>query len=614
MKAANARRFPLRLSHALALGSFAIAACYASACGSGTKSSAGGSPLPDGSLGYDATSGAAGGSGGGGSDGSSGGGGAADAVSDALTPSGCTAGTTGKPNIVVIMVDDLDEGSFDILLSNGKLPNIKTNILDTGVRFKESYVANSLCCPSRGTFLTGQYSHNCKVISNNNGFGQFTPHENDSTGTHMKAAGYRTAYLGKYLNGYTSTTYHAPGWDEWQALHEPSVYYMWGFTLIKSIDNAAATQVTYSGTCPTAGQPCTGDSPTNYQIDVLATLGATFIDNAATSNKLPFFLVEMPLAPHVEVLPGQQFATFSQARQLRVRPPTRYLGTLRAKLADGSVDLYNPVSPTFDIPNITAPNFNEADVSDKPGWLRNGPTGAGGWPLLTTQEIQYQRRQHLDRLESMRAVDDLVGTLYAKLDAKGLRSSTVVILTSDNGFSLGSHRLNNKMFPYEEDIRVPLVASCNARTTATDSHLVGNVDLAPTVTDYATQPWSQDGRSLRALLEGSTVVSWRTRFLVEHWYDAASNNANDLPDLALVRTAANDANPTHKYIAYYGLTGLLNQSTTPVDLEEYDLVNDPWELQNAAADPAYQATRDALAPKLQALRTCSGNSCRTADQ
>ena len=525
----------------------------------------------------------------------------------------CTAGGSGKPNIVTIMVDDLDQASFDVLVANGKLPNVQENLLGRGMQFTESYVANSLCCPSRATFLTGQYSHNCNVLSNADGFGQFTPHENDTIGTHMKAAGYRTAYLGKYLNGYTSSTYHAPGWDEWQALQEPGVYYMWGFTLIKSIDDAAATQVTYEGACG-GGQPCTGESATNYQTDVLADLGATFIDDTMKAGKQPFFLVIMPLAPHAEVLPDQDFDTFSLMRQLRVRPAMRHLGVLRAKLSDGSIDLFNPVSAAFDIPNMTMPSFNEADVSDKPSWLRDGPTGAGGWPLLSAQEIQYQRRQHLDRLESMLAIDDMVGTLYDTLDAQGIRDETVVILTSDNGFSLGSHRLNNKMFPYEEDIRVPLVASCNASGQGTNDHLVSNIDLAATITDYARKPWEQDGRSFRALLEGEAVASWRTRLLVEHWYNPTGPKFNDLPDHALVRTAKDDANPSHKLVGYYGLSGTLQQTATPAELEQYDLAGDPWELENVASDPGQQATRDALAPKLQALRACSGASCRAADR
>jgi arylsulfatase A-like enzyme len=528
-------------------------------------------------------------------------------------PQACTAGASGKPIIITIMGDDLDQGSFDILLANGLLPNVQNRLLARGVGFTQSYVANSLCCPSRATYLTGQYSHNCKTLTNNNGFGQFKPHDNDTIATHMKAAGYRTAYFGKYLNGYTDATYHAPGWDEWQALLEPSVYYMWGFTLVKSIDGAAATTQTYNGTCPGVGQPCTGDSAQNYQVDVLASLGATFIDSAVSNGKQPFFLTLMPLAPHVEVLPGQKFNTFTLQRQLRVRPPPRHLGTLRAKLADGSVDLYNPVSPTFDIPNSTAPSFNEADISDKPSWLQNGPTGKGGWPLLNAQDIQDQRRQHLDRMESMLAVDDMVGTIYAKLDAKGVTNDTVVILTSDNGFSLGSHRLNNKMFPYDEDILVPLVASCNAPSQGRDEHLISNIDLYETITDYSGTRVDQDGRTFRPLLEGKPVTGWRTRILVEHWFDPQGPIFNDLPDHALVRTDKNDPNPLQKFIAYYGLTGQLNQTSTPIEIEQYDYATDPWELDNAATNPAEQAARTALAPKLQALRTCAGATCRTAD-
>src|SRR5262249_6432132 len=159
---------------------------------------------------------------------------------------------------------------------------------------------------------------------------------------------------------------------------------------------------------------------------------------------------------------------------------------------------------------------------------------------------------------------------FAALQAKGVADNTVVLLTGDNGFQLAEHRLNNKMFPYEESIRVPLVASCGAAAGAVEDRYVSNIDYAPTIADYArgTALTNADGRSLRAIIEGNTVPSWRSHMLVEHWYDPNGPKFNDLPDHALVRTSAADATPNHKYVEYYGQTGVINQTSPPNGFEE----------------------------------------------
>ena len=121
----------------------------------------------------------------------------------------------GAVNIIVIMTDDLSKDLFDGLVSNDWMPNLKTHLIDYGVLFENSFVTNALCCPSRATFLTGQYSHNHKVISNKSfplkpgiaSPGWFptseTPGRNESTiATSLEGAGYHTGFIGKYLNGY----------------------------------------------------------------------------------------------------------------------------------------------------------------------------------------------------------------------------------------------------------------------------------------------------------------------------------------------------------------------------------------------------------------------------
>ena len=76
-------------------------------------------------------------------------------ITSALT-GGAPVANCDKPNVLVFMVDDLDQKTFDVALANNLLPNIKKHLIDRGVTFNRSYVTDSLCCPSRATFLSGQ--------------------------------------------------------------------------------------------------------------------------------------------------------------------------------------------------------------------------------------------------------------------------------------------------------------------------------------------------------------------------------------------------------------------------------------------------------------------------
>ncbi len=118
------------------------------------------------------------------------------------------------PNIVLILTDDerWDRPDFPTL------PNVESSLVEHGVTFSNGFVVNSLCCPSRASILTGQYSHSTLVYDNGGQYGGFRSFHQDSStiATWLHAAGYRTALLGKYLNGYNKL-YIPPGWDHWNA-------------------------------------------------------------------------------------------------------------------------------------------------------------------------------------------------------------------------------------------------------------------------------------------------------------------------------------------------------------------------------------------------------------
>lgn len=122
-----------------------------------------------------------------------------------------------RPNLIIILTDDQNLGSL------AYMPKTRELIGAQGMTFRNYFVPLSLCCPARATILTGLYAHNHKVYTNfppDGGFERFEAqgHEQKTLATALHDAGYRTALIGKYLNGYpdkADPTHVPPGWDEW---------------------------------------------------------------------------------------------------------------------------------------------------------------------------------------------------------------------------------------------------------------------------------------------------------------------------------------------------------------------------------------------------------------
>jgi arylsulfatase A-like enzyme len=245
-------------------------------------------------------------------------------------------------------------------------------------------------------------------------------------------------------------------------------------------------------------------------------------------------------------------------------------------------------------------SFNEADVSDKPSWIRQ-------LSRLTSSQISAINKRHENRVESLQAVDDLVEGIVNALNSPtpsgaNALDNTYVFFTSDNGFHHGEHRiLKQKWRPYEEDIHIPLlVRGPGVAAGSTTYKLTLNTDYLPTFTNLAcssspcdTQNWSYvpDGRSLLPALDGS-VTSWRSAILLE----AAANYS---PAYEGIRTISTGGIPRRKYVEYSG--GVK---------ELYNLDTDPYELTNS-----YNPTTPPsdLVSRLPALKSCAAGTCRTAE-
>jgi N-acetylglucosamine-6-sulfatase len=433
-----------------------------------------------------------------------------------------------RPNIIFVLTDDLDS------VSAQKMPQITSLLADQGTSFDQAFVSHSVCCPSRSTILTGLYDHNHDVLSNqppDGGFEKFLSegHEEDTIGVGLQEAGYRTAFFGKYLNGYPAgdPTHVPPGWDEWYGKLDGQKLYDYRI-------NENGEEVSY------------GSETEDFFTDVLADHTTDFVERAAPDSR-PFFMYVAPTAPHGPATPAE-----------------------RHKGAFSEEEPYRP------------PAFDEEDVSDKPSQIQD------------TEQISEEYASKIDdryqqRLESMLAVDDMVGSLVQELESAGELDNTFIFFTSDNGFEQGEHRLQKgKNQAYEESSRVPLlVRGPGVPAGAKTEKLAVNTDFAPTFADLAGTEFRADGRSLVPVLSGNEDPSWRKAVLLER-----------LPSQSGYRAIRTE---THKYVEY-------NNG----EKELYDLRADPYELDNVynSADPSLLAN---LKARLEVLKDCSEEGCREAE-
>jgi arylsulfatase A-like enzyme len=477
-------------------------------------------------------------------------------------------GNAKQPNILMIMTDDLDMQVFQSALQAGYLPNIQREIVAKSTNFAETFVALPMCCPSRTSYLTGQYPHNHGIYRNVGSHGGFESFAKDGStlAVWLHAAGYRTGLVGKYLNGYGTTPkaekgkYIPPGWDTWDALFTVGQY------------NYNMSQ--------NGNRHHYGADPQDYQTDVLAGLAQTFLSRTKTTQ--PFFLTLTPTAPHYE---GSDDDDDSGGG---IRPPVRYLDT----------------PPLAQMPMEGWPSFNEADMSDKPAWMRDdAPVDPVG-----------QRSGFNSKIAAMRAVDDMVGTAIAELEKVGKLDQTLIIFTSDNGFQYGTHRRTQKTDMYEESIRVPLYIRAPGQTQAITSHSWAmNIDWAPTIVDFAnaTTDIAMDGQSLRPWVGGDAgAPAGRRTVLIEHPCDGSPMKDHPPYDMIRSMDPALTGDQTGQTVMIYAET--YNPKNVLTDREFYNLATDPYqdESEASSSNPHVVSAMNALSTRLAQLKTCVGSQCR----
>jgi N-acetylglucosamine-6-sulfatase len=456
-------------------------------------------------------------------------------------------GSRGRPNVVFVLTDDL---SMDLLRF---MPHVLAMARD-GLTFRNYFVSDSLCCPSRASILTGNFPHDTGVFSNFGARGGFQVfydrHEEQRTfATALQRAGYDTAFMGKYLNGYMQTsrrfagvastdvpeTYVPPGWTQWDGAG-------WGYPEFNYTINDNGVVQSF------------GRQRSDYLTDVLAHKGVSFIASAAQLRR-PFFLELATYAPHSPYVPAPRNAK--------------------------------------DFPGLSAPRPPSFDVLPKhaPRWL-------AAHTRLTASQIHAINSAFRRRAQSVQAIDQLIGEVEAALQAHGLSRNTYLVFSSDNGLHTGEYRLSpGKLTAFDTDIHVPLiVVGPHVPAGTTTDKMAENIDLAKTFAGIGGVTLPGDGRSLLPLLRGKAAPAWRDAILVEHRGPRLSINdpdfqrqaSGDPPSYEAMRTAA------FLYVEY-----------VDGEREFYDLRTDPFELHNLA-DKLTRQHRALLHRQLRALERCHG--------
>jgi len=448
-----------------------------------------------------------------------------------------------RPNVLFVLTDDQRWDAMSCVRDRF-FPALRTPNMDRlaseGVRFANAFCTWSLCSPSRASFLSGDYPHVHGVRDN---FTDYPTARLPSWHTHLKRAGYRTAYVGKWHMGEGNDA-HRPPFDFWASHAGQGHYQDTEFNVSRTID---ATHFDVQG----KRQVLKG-----YYTHVVTDLAADWLKTV----KPPFTLQIGHKAPH-----GRWY----------VEPKYEHV---------------------FDAVPVTKPDTASLLPSGTPDWVRRRVKTWHGieGPLYETNDYgTFVRTYHA----TIPSVDDSIGELLDVLRARGELDNTIIAFAGDNGFLLGEHASIDKRTAWEESIRIPLLvrfpdAIPHSRVV---DEMVLNIDLAPTILDLAgvagVKPAMQ-GRSTRPLLEGKRE-RWRTSWYYQYDFEKEFPYT---PNVRAVRTA------DWKYIHYPNGEGRPDTEIA----ELYHLANDPKEQRNLVADPASQGKLAELRAELRRLQRATG--------
>ncbi|VGO13967.1 Arylsulfatase [Pontiella desulfatans] len=480
------------------------------------------------------------------------------------------------PNILWIFTDDHSHNAISAYGSHltdlAPTPNID-RIAEQGMLFRNSFVCNSICGPSRAAIMTGKHSHANGFRSNGD---RFDGHQQTFPRL-LQKAGYQTAVIGKWHLGTDPV-----GFDHWEILPGQGHYYNPDF-------------ITAKGTHREPG----------YVTDLITDKSLSWMKERDPER--PFMLMLQHKAPHREWSPAKRHlqlfddVTFPE-------PPTLfddYKGrgtaaktqdmTIARTMHPGDlkindvVDFEDKTHWTSRVTKNRMDRMTETQTED--WWAAYSPKNKKMMEANLSEKdlVRWKYQRYIkDYLRCIRAVDENIGRVLDYLEESGLAENTVVMYSSDQSFYLGEHGWFDKRFMYEESLRTPLIAYWpNHGTPGAETELmVQNIDMAQTFLEIAGVPFPGDmqGRSLVPLLNGKNPADWRESIYYQYHQDV---------------------NTVHHVYPHYGIrTGRykLIYFNTLDEWEFYDLEKDPQEMTSQYANPEYAGKVDELKQQLTELR------------
>ncbi len=495
------------------------------------------------------------------------------------------AASEDRPNIVFIFSDDHALRTISAYGAGlNETPNID-RIAGEGILFTRSYCANSICCPSRASILTGKHSHKNGVLDNADVWNgdQFVFTRS------LGEVGYNTALIGKWHMMKGDRGSPGDSFDYW------------------NIFTGAGGQGDYYNP-EFIDKDGKQSKVTGYSTDIITDQTLAWLETHRDSSE-PFLVMCQFKSPHIHRVPpprhmnkydGEEIAEpetmfddyagrsayaantnmefkMMQEEILNIAPPG---GTELADSEKGKYDYLARMTPE------QRATYHEAYDPENLEYRR---LRAAGKLADGSQELERYKYQRFikDYLRCVAAIDDNVGRILDYLERHGLAENTVVIYSSDQGFFTGEHGWNDKRWMYEESFAMPFMLRWPAKVKPGQkcAALIQNIDYAPTLLDLAGAeiPKDLDGKSLRPLFTGDVPDDWR-KALYYHYYEDGSYN---LPRFEGVSD---------------GRTKLINYYYPQQAWELFDLERDPHELQSVFDDPEYAKVVASMKKNLAQLR------------
>ncbi len=460
-------------------------------------------------------------------------------------------GENERPNILFILSDDHTSQSWGIY--GGVLKDYVQNtnierLADEGVVLDNAFCTNSICTPSRGSILTGQYSHVNQVYT----LSEPLPKGHPNIAKTFSENGYQTAVIGKWhLVG------EPEGFDYFNVLPGQGRY--WN-PILKTKENWQ------DGYESSGGREYEG-----FSTDVITDLTIEHL-NKRDADK-PFLM----------------FCNFKATHE-PFDYPDRYKALYKNE------EIPEPESLNDFGPETTGRTFIGQKLEKLGQRWDNATRDPDNWwttypglpyPLDGLDSIQKRKKiyQKLvkDFMRCGAAIDDNIGKLLDYLESEGISNNTVVIYTADQGYFLGEHGFFDKRMIYEESLRMPFVIQYpkEIKGGRRIDDIILNIDFPALLADYAgiVKPEYIQGKSFRENLAGNAPDDWRTEMYYRYWLHHPERPAH-----------FGIRNERYKLIFFYGQglgkKGTSEESSEPA-WEFYDLQEDPKELQNAIEETRY---------------------------